>query len=496
MLKVKLIGHDRKTEISSFLKTFYSREKIEFVHETSSSDKQNLYIENGVYSNNNIIKIETRIFKDDKCISSNVIENIDVIDIKEDNIKRKTAIGIKQSLFEAISKITDVDVPWGVLVGIRPTKIVHRLIDDGYKEEEIREVLLREYKLSKEKTNLIIKIAYGERKFLYSIDEDNFSLYISIPFCPSRCLYCSFPSNAVKEWGHLIDAYTDKLIYEIEELAEIMKHKKIETVYIGGGTPTAIPVKNLDNIIKKVYQCFGKENIKEFTVEAGRPDTIDRDMLLMFKENDIERISINPQSMHEPTLSVIGRNHSTEDIINAYELAKEIGFEVINMDLIVGLPGEGIEEVNYTMEAIKKLKPDNLTVHTMAVKKSSRLKDTIDQYKLAEQSDISKMLDITKEYAEDMNMYPYYMYRQKNILGNFENVGYTTKDKECIYNILIIEERQTIMAVGAGGVSKFYYPEEQRIERVPNVKNLVEYIKRTDEMIERKRKYVEFIDRV
>ena len=238
---------------------------------------------------------------------------------------------------------------------------------------------------------------------------------------------------------------------------------------------------------------YGKENIKEITVEAGRPDTIDKEKLQMLKSNDINRISINPQTMNEETLKLIGRKHTEKDIIKAFALAKDIGFDVINMDIIVGLPEEGTDELANTLDEILKLNPENLTVHTLAVKRASIFSKSIKEFSMESQSTIENMLNMSRKYAEKMNLRPYYLYRQKHMLGNFENTGYSIEGKECIYNMLIMEEKETILAVGAGGVSKIYYPDENRLERVPNVKNLKDYLERIDEMVERKRMYIDTI---
>ncbi|EOD00654.1 coproporphyrinogen dehydrogenase HemZ [Caldisalinibacter kiritimatiensis] len=495
MINVYLKGHDYKYEVQNIIKVFYFNEKIEFIKKEALVNDQSLLIENILYQENDDYFIETIVYKNNECISKSEIKKVSDIDIKEDNLNKKIKLGIKQSLYEALSQITSVNAPWGILTGIRPTKIVHDLLDKSCKIEEIKDVLTKQYKVSLEKSKLIIDIASNERKFLYPLDEDKFSLYISIPFCPTRCLYCSFPSHSLEKWGHLVDEYTENLLMEIKQTAELLADKKIQTVYIGGGTPTSIPKENLDKIIKEVYSCFGTD-IKEFTVEAGRPDTIDKDKLVMLKNNEIDRISINPQTMCTDTLSLIGRHHSPQEIIEAFRLAKEVGFHTINMDLIVGLPNEDINNFKHTMEEVLRLNPENLTVHTMAIKRASKLRSKLVKYSLTAQNKIEEMLELTKKYAEKMDMYPYYLYRQKQILGNFENVGYTKKNKECIYNILIMEERQTIIAVGAGGISKIYYPSENRLERVPNVKNVVEYNKRVKEMIERKKKFLKPVDRV
>lgn len=486
MIYIHLDGHKYNYDVLELVKLFFFNEDIQFLYDKTLVSNQGLLIESILYKENDKLNAAAKIFKAQLCISSITINDIDSIDIKENNVNKKKKIAVKKAIFRALSTVTDIKVPWGILTGIRPTKIVHELYDKGYDRNTVFYILTNEYLLNSEKANFIIKTADRERKFLYPLDENRFSLYIGIPFCPTRCLYCSFPANSLEKWGNFVEEYTDKLIYEIEKVSRFLTNKKLNTVYIGGGTPTAIPVNSLDKIIKKLYKIFSVDEFLELTVEAGRPDTINKDMLYMLKENKVHRLSINPQTMNEKTLSIIGRKHNPKDIIKAFNMAKNIGFDSINMDLIIGLPEESNKDVIKTMEEIMKLEPDNLTIHTMAVKRASKLKEAIEDYSLTEQKSIEEMLNTTKKYAEKMGLEPYYMYRQKQILGNFENVGYSKEGKECVYNMAIMEEKETIIALGAGGVSKFFYPRENRLERVPNVKNLISYIDRIDEMIKRK----------
>ncbi|MTI70965.1 MAG: coproporphyrinogen dehydrogenase HemZ [Firmicutes bacterium] len=488
MIKVLIKGHDFKYDVFELIRSLYEDNNIEFIEDEALVNNQSLLIENNLYKKNETYEAETVIKKDFNIISKSV-DNIINVDIKKDNDKKNIKTLVKQSLFNAITKTLDNKPSWGILTGIRPSKIVHELLDKNIEIKEVKDILMNQYKISEEKTNLLISIVKGERSFIYPLDEDKFSLYISIPFCPTRCIYCSFPSNSLNKSSNLVNIYIEKLLYEIEEIGKLTKDMKLETVYIGGGTPTSISNNDLERIIKKIYKVFSESTFKEFTVEAGRPDTIDIELLNMLKSNGVERISINPQTMCNKTLEKIGRNHTREDIIKTYKLAKRLGF-IINMDLIVGLPEEGIQEIEYTMKEIKKLDPDNLTVHTLAIKKASKLMEKERNYKLAMGNDIKEMLKITKKYSKEMKMYPYYLYRQKKILGNYENVGYCKPKKECIYNMLIMEEKQTIIAAGAGAVSKIYSPDSNKIQRVPNVKGLNEYIKRNGEMIERKKKHL------
>ncbi|WP_352419920.1 coproporphyrinogen dehydrogenase HemZ [Proteiniborus sp.] len=490
MIYVCLEGHNFRYEVNELVKVFYFNKDINFIENKALTDTQSLLIMSTLTNTINKVSVNTKVYEGKEIISSDNIDDISKIDIKDNNDVKIAKLAIKQSIFDALSKINSIKVPWGILTGIRPTKIVHNLLGKGVGKTDIMNILIEEYKLKEDKAKLTLDIAVVEKKVTDLVDNNKFSLYVNIPFCPTRCLYCSFLSNPISKYKELVDIYTDKLIYEIHKTKVLLKDKIIDTVYIGGGTPTSLPVENLNRIIKSIYESFNKNNIREFTVEAGRPDTITRDMLLMLRNNDIKRISINPQTMCQKTLSLIGRKHTPQDIIDAFKLAKDMGFETINMDIIVGLPEEGPKEIRATMEEIMKLNPENLTVHTMAIKRASRLKENLEKYSLAEQNTIEEMLSITKNYASNMGMHPYYMYRQKQILGNYENVGYSRTEKECIYNILIMEEKQTIIAVGAGGITKIFYPKENRIERVPNVKDLKEYIARVEEMIQRKEKYI------
>ena len=489
MIYLNLIGHDFRYEVRELTKIFFFKEEINFIEDVKEYPGNGILLKNILEQGEKFNSI-TKVYKDNELIFEYKEENLEGVEIGQCDLKKKLRIGTKKSLYNALINISDTEAPWGILTGIRPIKIAHALLDEGLDEQKIQEILLNEYKISLEKVQLILDICKRQRKYLYPLDENKFSLYISIPFCPTRCLYCSFPSCSINRYSEYVDEYTDKLIYEIDNIKKLMNGKSISTVYIGGGTPTAIPVENLEKIILNVYKNFGRDNIEEITVEAGRPDTINKEVLNMLNRNKVDRISINPQTMNDKTLRLIGRRHNSLDIIKSYYMAREIGFDIINMDLIVGLPSEGLKEINNTLEEIKKLSPENLTVHTLAVKRGSKFKETMDKYSVEDQSIIGKMLKETEKYAKEMNLKPYYLYRQKQILGNFENIGYSLEGKECIYNIKMMEEKETIMAAGMGAVSKIFFPRENRIERVPNVKSLEEYLSRVYEMVERKYKAI------
>ena len=346
------------------------------------------------------------------------------------------------------------------------------------------------YYTSPEKTRLAIDIAKRERHILRDIDyRDGYSLYVGIPFCPSICLYCSFSSYPYERYGHLAEAYLDALFRDIDATAEIFEGKPLDTIYIGGGTPTTLTADQMDRLLYKLERTFSYEHLKEFTVEAGRPDSITEEKLLVLKRHNITRISINPQSMQPKTLDLIGRRHTVEQTKEAFDLARRLGFDNINMDMILGLPQETAEDVRGTMEELKALAPDSVTIHSLAVKRAARLNLERQNYQAVSEEEMHRMMEVASGYASDMGLKPYYLYRQKNMAGNFENVGYAKVDKAGIYNILIMEEKQTIAAVGAGASTKLVITGENRMERVENVKNVEQYISRIDEMIQRKRDF-------
>ena len=489
MVKILLEGHDVKFELMELIRVFFPKAEIFYI------DNQNEYCGKGILVHNTLtnstgkLYAKTELYMDNLLVNQS-IEDIDSIEVFSKSLDKNIRIGIKKSIYNCLISVSKSKVPWGILTGIRPVKIVHDLLDKNIARDEIVKTLTSEYKINLDKANLIVDISKHQRDYIYPIDGEKYSLYISIPFCPTRCLYCSFPSVSIGGYGNYIKEYTSRLIYEIKEVSKLMKGKRINTVYIGGGTPTAIPQIELEKIIESIHYEFGDKNINEITVEAGRPDTITKEYLKMLNNNDIKRISINPQTMNNDTLKLIGRQHRAEDIIKTYHLAKDIGFDVVNMDLIIGLPKEDLGDIENTLKEIKKLDPENLTVHTLSVKRGSRFKDTIDKYTLQSYDILDSMLNKTVEYSIDNGLYPYYLYRQKQILGNFENVGYCKPEMECVYNIAMMEEKETIMAVGVGAVSKIFIPKENRIERVPNFKDLKEYLTRTTELIEIKRRWL------
>ncbi|MBQ7613468.1 MAG: coproporphyrinogen dehydrogenase HemZ [Butyrivibrio sp.] len=410
----------------------------------------------------------------------------------------KTKNDLKRDIYLMLSKKTGKELPWGDLTGIRPTRIAMNFIEEGMTDDEIFRYMKETYLVSDEKINLSINIAKREKEILKAIDYKNgYSLYIGIPFCPTTCLYCSFTSYPLGAFKGIVDDYIECVKKEIAYVSEAFKDKTLDTVYIGGGTPTTLEPYQIRELIGYLREKVDLSNVKEFTVESGRPDSITREKLKAMKEMGVTRISVNPQTMSDETLRIIGRQHTVAQLIDAFNMAREEGFDNINMDIILGLPGENAGDVQHTIDEIKKLSPDDLTVHSLAIKRGSRLFEAIRERELKGSLKITmletmnnteEMMEIARKGAEDLGLEPYYLYRQKNISGNFENTGYAAKGKAGIYNILINEEVQSIVALGAGTVTKRVYGVGGRIERCDNVKDVKLYMENIDEMIDRKRK--------
>ena len=397
---------------------------------------------------------------------------------------------LKRGLYRELSRRTGKTLPWGTLTGIRPTKLAMGRLEEGASDEEILRFLREEYLVGEEKSRLSLEIAHREKEILREIDyEKGYSLYIGIPFCPTTCLYCSFTSYPMTKWAPRMGEYLDALSQEIQWTARRFRDRKLNSLYIGGGTPTSLSPELLDRLLGEVCRSFDFSDLKEFTVEGGRPDSITREKLQVLKDYPVTRISINPQTMKEETLRLIGRRHTVEDIRQAFHLAREMGFDNINMDMILGLPQETPADVERTVEEIEKLGPDSLTVHALAVKRASRLKMEAHGTVVAggTQEESEAMMAAAAAGAARMGMAPYYLYRQKNMAGNLENVGFSLPGKAGIYNILIMEEKQAIVALGAGTVSKVLRP-GGRIDRTDNVKDVNLYMEKIQEMIGRKEK--------
>lgn len=490
MITVLLDKAEFEYDIHSLVKAFYPKEEVY----VSTKDKEKK--EEPVHYHMDVqFAPEEIIFSWKKVEPSEENENQTGITKRvavDDTNRKETKNSLKRTLYQLLSEYTGVELPWGNLTGIRPTKIPMALLEEGKSEEEIAHYMKETYFASDEKIKLSIEIAERELALLKKLDyEEGYSLYIGIPFCPTTCLYCSFTSYSMSAWKNRMDDYLSALEKELDYTAVKFAHKKLNSIYIGGGTPTTLNPQQLDRLIRKIKCSFDLSDLVEFTVEAGRPDSITKEKLMVLRNHDISRISINPQTMKQETLDLIGRHHTVQQTIDSFNLARELGFDNINMDLIVGLPGESLSDVADTMEVIRKLAPDNLTVHSLAIKRAARLNIQRERYQDFEIVNTADHIALTSKVAEEMGLSPYYLYRQKNMAGNFENVGYAAPGKAGVYNVLIMEEKQSIVACGAGASTKRVWVQPNpdgthRIERAENVKDVAQYITRIDEMIERK----------
>lgn len=396
-------------------------------------------------------------------------------DAGEDIAKRTKRRTILQAALQVLQQYTGMEQPWGILTGIRPTKLLHQKRVQGIPNQEALAQIHEETLVQPPKLKLMQRIVDRQVQAVpdfYTLGRE-VSIYIGIPFCPTKCAYCTFPAYAINGKQGSVDSFLGGLHYEMQQIGKWLKERNIDitTVYFGGGTPTSINAEEMDLLYEHMYQCFPKpERIREITVEAGRPDTITVEKLKVLKKWNIDRISINPQSYTQETLQAIGRHHTVEETIEKFWLAREMGMNNINMDLIIGLPGEGMHEFEHTLAETAKLMPESLTVHTLSFKRASEMTKNKDRYQVAGPDEIKEMMRLAERWTDTHGYEPYYLYRQKNILGNLENVGYALPGQESIYNMIIMEEMQTIIGLGCGASSKWVHPVTGTISRFANPK--------------------------
>lgn len=478
MIDIKILPQQFEYDVQSMVQAFYPGRAFKI-----NSDLENSYRMLRVFYGKNHINVqlyseETKLFE----------EQVDCDFVN----RRDTKNALKKLLYSVLSNDTKMELPWGNLTGIRPAKIPALLLDEGMAEEDIRKEMKETYLISNEKLDLSIDIAKRESQLLSSMNyKEGYSLYVGIPFCPTTCLYCSFTSFPIGIYENKSNEYVDAVIKELIFLGEKLKGRELNTVYIGGGTPTTLNPEQLDKLICAIKDNFDFSTVREFTVEAGRPDSITIEKLKTLKKHNVTRISINPQTMNQKTLDLIGRKHTVEQVKEAFALARECGFDNINMDFIIGLPNENENMVKLSMEETMKLEPEAITIHSLAIKRASRLSMEKSTYENMNMENSTDLMEITGDYAKKMGMKPYYLYRQKNMTGNQENVGYSKHGYEGLYNILMMGDYQDVWAVGAGAVTKILSQDRLEGKRIDTVKNVDQYIDRIDEMIARKEKYFE-----
>lgn len=412
----------------------------------------------------------------------------------EEPISENEVLGFERLIYRVLSELTGVFPKWGTLTGIRPVKLVMALHDQGLSDEKICEKLRSERLVSDEKLSLLLETMHRELPIRSLSKPESVSIYISIPFCPSRCSYCSFTSHSIEKAARLIPQYVELLCKELENTAVLIKDLglHLETVYMGGGTPTVLTAEQLDRVLSTVNRCFDMKDVRELTVEAGRPDTITAEKLSVMRKNRVGRISINPQTMNDDVLKAVGRRHTAADIVDAYRLARTFDFESINMDLISGLPGDTFEKFQHTVDAVLALEPDNITLHTLTVKHGA---DLAPEYQSVFENTADRMNEYAFSRFFEAGYFPYYLYRQKGTIDNLENTGFCKPGKEGIYNVFIMDETHTILAAGAGGVTKMKAPNGPKIERAFNYKFPYEYVERYDRIREQEEQVRDFYAR-
>ena len=470
-------NHNFHFELENLTRLFFPNEKITVIRDFSEPQPPYIYTE-----------VSDKI---------TISVNIGSFNKSETAVKKLTdddnELVSAQLLYKLLCDFTGLTQPWGILTGVRPVKLLRRLAEESSEEQAVKK-FEKDFFVSNEKIALSRETEHNERKILELSKPESFSLYVGIPFCPSRCSYCSFVMASIERAEKLIKPYTKLLCEEIKRTAEIANKLglRLETVYFGGGTPTTLSAEQLDTVLGTVNKSFDMSTCREFTVEAGRPDTIDIAKLFALKENKIDRISINPQTVNDEVLKTIGRKHTAQQFFDAFELARKCGFDNINTDLIAGLPTDTPESFKNSLDSIVRLNAECITVHTLCMKRASRLTTEGVTLDLQQARDAREMLAYTQNILGQNEYIPYYMYRQSRMVGNLENVGWSKRGFESLYNVYVMDETHTILACGSGGVTKLKRNNPDYLERIFNFKYPYEYIDRFDELIQRKSGIMQF----
>ncbi len=477
MILIFQSGYKCEDKLRLFCGLFFSEDEDVIISSGFEKDEKSV----NVYTT---VTYRGKVYDDDYHYSTQGIAS-------EKMLKKAYDSAVTKSFCHAAMKIKKINLPWGVMSGIRPAKNVREFLESGVKTEELVPLLSHLYEVEPEKAQLAITVAENEREILKKANPDSVSIYVGIPFCPTRCLYCSFVSTDIRVSGKYMDEYLRLLLLEIDKTSDIIKKagKSVQNIYIGGGTPTTLSAEQISMLFERLKKLMPQRGLDEFTLEAGRPDTITAEKLIAAKKGGVTRISINPQTMNEKTLKRVGRAHTPEMVVNCVKMARDAGFDNINMDLIAGLPGETLDDFIYTVDKVSELDPENITVHSMCIKKSADFRFSGEE--LAAGKLMNSMLSYAQNKMQETGRVPYYMYRQKNISGNLENVGYSKPGFMSFYNINIMEETQTIIAVGCGGSTKIV--KDGKISRIFNFKDPKTYIDRFDEILAKKDEVLELI---
>lgn len=470
-------NHNFHFELENLTRLFFPNEKITVIRDFSEPQPPYIYTE---VSDKITISVNIGSFNKSETAAKKLTD--------DDN-----ELVSAQLLYKLLCDFTGLTQPWGILTGVRPVKLLRRLAEESSEEQAVKK-FEKDFFVSNEKIALSRETEHNERKILELSKPESFSLYVGIPFCPSRCSYCSFVMASIERAEKLIEPYTKLLCEEIKRTAEIANKLglRLETVYFGGGTPTTLSAEQLDTVLGTVNKSFDMSTCREFTVEAGRPDTIDIAKLFALKENKVDRISINPQTVNDEVLKTIGRKHTAQQFFDAFELARKCGFDNINTDLIAGLPTDTPESFKNSLDSIVRLNAECITVHTLCMKRASRLTTEGVTLDLQQARDAREMLAYTQNILGQNEYIPYYMYRQSRMVGNLENVGWSKRGFESLYNVYVMDETHTILACGSGGVTKLKRNNPDYLERIFNFKYPYEYIDRFDELIQRKSGIMQF----
>jgi oxygen-independent coproporphyrinogen-3 oxidase len=488
-MKLYLQGHDFRYAVEQMMMTLFPGQKPEYPETLPDGDspaaRVTLSQTEDTLTAHATLWWEGSVFDAERTAST--AELIGGLD--DDRVRQRI---IRFAFYDAGAAALGYEPPWGALTGVRPVKLPTRWMADGMTPEQAREEFINEYRVTPSRADLAMDCAVASLSVKQSLADDELSLYVGIPFCPTRCIYCSFISADVKGALAMVEPYVEALCREIREAGEQLKARGlfIRTAYMGGGTPTTLSAEQMDRVLSAMESHLPMERCHEFTVEAGRPDTITAEKLAVLKAHGIHRISINPQTMEDEVLRIMGRSHTAAQITEAMAMAKEHYGGMVNMDLIAGLPGDSVEGFRRTLDKVLTMDPENITIHTLALKKGARLMEQRGQ--LCSDEDVSNMLSAAEAALLGAGYRPYYLYRQKYMSGSFENVGWCKPGTRCDYNIIMMEELQSVLSLGAGGITKLVDPSTGKIERLNNPKYPKEYLDHWEKISTDKAKFAEF----